>query len=121
MASKPGNPGNTVQETIAFERRADRVWLEEERLEFVFFIAANPMSGDVVPGTGGLRKVRWAAQGKGKRSGVRVIYYFYDETAPIYLLDLYAKGERVDLSPADKRALTALVQKIKDGLRARRK
>jgi len=119
VESRPGNVGVTVKELVDFERRADRVWSEDERLAFVSYIAVHPLAGDLIPGAGGLRKVRWAAQGRGKRGGVRVIYYFYNETAPIYLLDLYAKGEQVDLSAASKRVLAALARQIKDSLRAR--
>ena len=64
----------TVVETPTFSRLAEAYWSEEERLEFVSFIAHNPLSGAVVPGSGGVRKVRWTRPGAGKRGGVRVVY-----------------------------------------------
>jgi hypothetical protein len=91
----------TVVELATFLRTAAKVWGDDERAEFVDYVAANPDAGDVVPETGGLRKLRWGRQGSGKRGGVRVIYYFYD---------LEARG---DLSPDEKRTLTALAADLK--------
>ena len=65
----------TVIETPTFQKQADAIWSEDERLDFVTWIAQNPLAGDVIPGADGARKVRWAAQSKGKRGGVRVIYF----------------------------------------------
>ena len=65
----------TVAETDVFIRYAHSVWSTEERDAFVTWIANNPLAGDVIPGTGGLRKVRYSRQGTGKRGGVRVVYY----------------------------------------------
>lgn len=70
----------TVVETQAFARSAERIWSEEERAELVDFVAHNPEAGDVIPGTGGVRKLRWARSGSGKRGGARVVYFYY---API--------------------------------------
>lgn len=63
----------TVAETLPFLRQAASLWDEEERSAFVDFIAANPEAGDVIPDTGGIRKLRWSRPGTGKRGGVRVI------------------------------------------------
>jgi hypothetical protein len=109
----------TVVEVDPFPARAARLWDEEEKNEFIDYIARNPGAGDVVPGTGGIRKVRWAASGQGKRGGARVIYYFHDETAPLFLLTAYAKAERADMSPDDKRRVAAFAAAVK--LRIRRK
>ena len=68
-------------------------------------LVGRPDAGAVIPGGGGLRKLGWAATGRGKRGGARVIYYWYVEASRIYLLLLYAKNEREDLSPEQKRAL----------------
>ncbi len=65
----------TVAETPSFSRLWQDYWTEEERGEFCAWISANPEAGDVVPGTGGVRKVRWSQAGRGKRGGVRVVYY----------------------------------------------
>lgn len=77
-------------------------------------IARNPLAGSLIPGTGGVRKVRWAASGRGKRGGARVIYYFHDEEMPLFLLTAYAKNVADDLTAQQKRriaeAVTALVE-----------
>ena len=102
-----------VVELTTFLRAAAKVWSDGERAEFVDHLAANPEAGDVIPETGGLRKVRWARQGSGKRGGVRVIYYVYDLDMPLDLITLYAKSARGDLSPDEKRTLTALAAELK--------
>jgi hypothetical protein len=103
----------TVAETAMFMRQAVEVWSEEERLAFVDFIARNPETGDVIPESGGVRKVRWGRQGSGKRGGVRVIYFYHHTEAPLYLLMIYAKARREDLSPDAKRAVQALAARLK--------
>ena len=65
----------TVSETEIFQRYAQEVWTEDERTAFVNWIAVNPLAGDVIPGSNGCRKVRWARSGMGKRGGVRVVYF----------------------------------------------
>jgi len=62
-------------ETPIFQRYAADIWRDGEREDFITWIAANPLAGDVIPGTAGLRKIRWSRQGMGKRGGARVIYY----------------------------------------------
>lgn len=103
----------SVVETSAFSSQADEIWSDEEREEFVNFIAANPEAGRVITDTGGVRKIRWAIAGRGKRSGARVIYFFYNRTASIYLLMVYSKNVRQNLSPRDKKLLRAEVAKLK--------
>ena len=103
----------TVVELAVFLRAAAKVWSDDERAGFVDYIAANPEAGDLVPETGGLRKVRWGRQGSGKRGGVRAIYYFHDLDAPLFLITVYAKAAREDLSPDEKRTLTALAADLK--------
>jgi hypothetical protein len=72
-------------------------------------IAERPDAHPVVAGTGGVRKARWARPGMGKRGGVRVVYYFQTRAEIVYMLDIYAKNEKSDLTPADKRELRAIV------------
>ena len=87
MAYRCGMPRMiTVAETPIFVKQADAVWSAEDRLEFIDFIASNPEAGDLIAATGGIRKVRWSRAGSGKCGGVRVIYFFYDEGRPLYLL-----------------------------------
>jgi len=102
-----------VAETPLFVRQASEVWDDSEREAFVTFIASNPGVGDVIPDTGGVRKVRWARAGGGKRGGVRVIYFYHDAGRPLYLLMVYAKARREDLSPDEKRAVRALAAVLK--------
>ncbi|HSK74818.1 MAG TPA: transcriptional regulator [Thermoanaerobaculia bacterium] len=83
----------TVVETPLFQRLADDHWTEEERSSFVYFIAAHPEAGEVVPGSGGVRKVRWGKAGRGKRGGVRVIYFNRLSVGEIWLLVLSAISE----------------------------
>lgn len=85
----------------------------DERDEFIAYIAKNPKAGDVITGTGGVRKVRWGSKNKGKSGGVRIIYYFYDEDAPIFLLTAYGKGERENLTDEQKKQIFALAQILK--------
>lgn len=83
----------TVIETEIFKRYADGIWNYPELEEFIAWIAANPLVGDVIPGSGGLRKVRWSRPGMGKRGGARVIYYNAEESQAIWLLIAYTKSK----------------------------
>jgi hypothetical protein len=103
----------TVAETPVFVRQAKEVWSDAEREEFILFIAANPGGGDLIPDTGGVRKVRWGRAGGGKRGGVRVITFFHDIGRPLYLLMVYAKGRQEDLSADEKRAVRDLAAILK--------
>jgi len=103
----------TVAETPTFSRQAEKLFSDDEKHALIGFLAQNPLAGDVIPDTGGVRKVRFAASGRGKRGGARVIYYFLDDSMPLYALLVYAKNEKADLTPEDKRAASALVDSIK--------
>lgn len=83
----------TVVETLLFQRLADDYWTEDERTAFVTFIASHPEAGEVVPASGGVRKVRWGMAGRGKRGGARVIYFNRLSAGEIWLLVLYAKPD----------------------------
>lgn len=103
----------TVAETPIFTRQTEKLFSEEEKRELIDFLAENPLTGDEIPGTGGVRKVRFAASGRGKRGGARVIYYFLDETMPLYALLAYAKNAQDDMTPDEKRVVSALVVALK--------
>ena len=107
-------PLQTVAETPTFSRQASRLFSEEERSELIDFLAENPLAGNRIPGTGGVRKLRFAASGRGKRGGVRVIYYFLDYAAPIYALLAYAKVAKTDLTHKEKQAVSALAAAIRN-------
>jgi hypothetical protein len=87
----------TLVETPTFKAEADEIWAEDERSAFFTWLAANPDAGDVIPGSGGCRKVRWARPGTGKRGGVRVIYFTHLMAGEIWLLLVYAKSVRASI------------------------
>ncbi|TXT37757.1 MAG: hypothetical protein FD135_3385 [Comamonadaceae bacterium] len=88
----------TVIETPTFQKQVADIWSEDELAVFIDWLAVNPLAGDVVQGTQGARKVRWAAKGKGKRSGARVIYFNRLESGFILLLAVYAKNEQENIA-----------------------
>ena len=110
-----------VVETPSFLREAAAALDEAERLDLIWFLAANPESGDVMTGTGGSRKLRWRAAGRGKRGGVRVIYYYHNETIPLFLLSVLAKNEKANLTPAERNAMAALLPRLVAGYGRRMK
>jgi len=87
----------TIIETPTFTRLWPDYWTEEERGEFVSWLVANPESGTVIPGTHGIRKVRWSRKGMGKRGGTRVVYYNRLASGRIWLLMIYAKSVRENI------------------------
>ncbi len=89
------------------------MWSDDECAAFIEFIAAHPLAGAVVEGTGGVRKIRWAREGMGKRGGVRVIYYYLDEAMPVFLISIFAKNVRADMSAAEKAQARQFVQALK--------
>jgi hypothetical protein len=99
-----------IRETPIFSRRLVDLLADEEYAFLQFSLIANPQQGVVVPGTGGIRKLRWGASGRGKRGGVRIIYYVALANEQILMLYVYAKNERDDLSEAQKKALRMVVE-----------
>lgn len=89
---------------------------DEDLREFQLFLCNNPARGTVIPGTGGLRKIRWLAKTKGKRSGIRVIYIDFVRFNKIYLLTAYTKNVKEDLSIEDRRQLKELVRLLESQL-----
>ena len=88
----------TVVETFLFQRQWPLYWTEEERGAFAAYIVEHPTAGDVVPGSGGIRKVRWGRAGLGKSGGVRVIYFTRTAEGQVVLLTLYAKSKTDNLT-----------------------
>jgi hypothetical protein len=105
----------TVAEMPEYIRRATKLLSQAERNDVVDYVAATPKAGDLIQGTGGVRKLRWARSGRGKSGGVRVIYYFHSEALPLYLLTVFGKGEKADLSQAERNELAKLAQ-VRKGL-----
>ena len=91
----------TVIETPTFQKQADKLWTQDERLAFIDWIAENPLAGDVIPGADGARKVRWSRGGSGKSSGARVIYFNLTEQEVLLLIAAYAKTDRANMLAAE--------------------
>jgi hypothetical protein len=106
-----GRPVSVI-ELAADQRRAGELLTADEQAAVIDLIAYDPTCGDLIAGTGGLRKVRVGRGGSGKRGGARVIYYFYNANFPLVLMALYAKNEKADLTARDKRALAANLMEI---------
>jgi hypothetical protein len=105
MAEAP----TTVVETGRFLKDVKPMMSDSEREELVAFLGANPESGEIIPETGGVRKIRWALAGRGKRGGARVIYYYHNERLPVFLLAAYGKNEKANLSMAERNAMKRLI------------
>jgi hypothetical protein len=103
----------SVAETPIFTRQTEKLFTEDEKRALIDFLAENPLAGDEIQGTGGVRKVRFAASGRGKRGGARIIYYYLDDTMPLYALLAYAKNDQGDMTPDEKRAVCALAAALK--------
>lgn len=105
-------PLQTVIETTAYLAGAKGLLSDEERAAVVDMIAADPTGGDLIVGGGGVRKVRFAIGNKGKSGGVRIIYLHYDDDHPVFLLALYAKSERTNLTKQQTNTLAAITKRI---------
>jgi hypothetical protein len=98
----------TVVELPEYIRKSEKLLYAEERDNFVEHIARNPRAGTLVTGTGGIRKIRWARKGMGKSGGVRIIYFFYNENIPVFLLTIFGKNEKTNLTKAERNELAKL-------------
>ena len=103
----------TIAETSVFTRKAASLLSAEEADALYLFLSLNPEAGEVIVGSGGVRKLRWALPGRGKRGGARIIYYYHGETVPLYLLALYAKNERETLTDKEINDLSEFTTKLK--------
>ena len=107
-----------VIETSVYLSSAKGVGLsEEKRQEIIWFLANSPTAGEIIPATGGVRKVRFSGRGKGKSGGYRTIHYYAADDVPIFLMDVLDKGERADIGRAERNTLKKVVAGIADDYR----
>ncbi len=99
----------TIAELPEFIKSSRKLLDDDERQDLIRYLSEQPKAGDLMVGTGGVRKLRWGRGSQGKSGGVRVIYYFHDEQMPLYLLSLFAKNEQANLSLAERNELSGLV------------
>ena len=99
---------HTVVELPEFLKTSEKHLSITEKNSVINYLAAHPSAGDIMQGTGGIRKLRWSAHNKGKSGGVRIIYYFHNENLPLFLLTLFGKGERANLSKSERKELAKL-------------
>lgn len=101
---------HTIIETPAYLASAkDENVTDEERNDIASFLAPNPDAGEVMAGTGGARKLRFAGRGKGKSGGYRIITFYADEDIPVFLLDIYSKDTQANLTKADRNELRKIL------------
>jgi hypothetical protein len=101
-------------ESKIFEKLREKYFDDTSYREFQNFLLEQPDVGDTIQGTGGLKKVRWAANGKGKRGGIRTIYLYLADKSHIHLLTVYAKNEMSDLTSHEKKILKVIAEEIKN-------
>ena len=98
----------TVIETPSFIGDAKKLLDDDERGALINFLASNPKAGVLIKGTGGIRKIRWAGDNTGKSGAYRVIYFFHTMEFPIFLLNVFAKNEKANISQAERNELKKL-------------
>ncbi len=109
----------TVIETPEFLSACHKLMGESDRNLLVDYLAYNPTAGDLITGTGGVRKLRWGLDGRGKRGGARVIYFVHNADMPLFLLTVYAKNERADLSDKDRNDFGRLTGRLVEAFKRR--
>ena len=100
----------TVVDLVPLKR-----WSQDDREAFIDFIARNPLAGSSLGG--GVRKVRWAARGGGKRGGYRVVYFYYDTQNPIFLLTVFRKSDKDNLTPNERQEILKLAKLLKSEMK----
>lgn len=105
----------TVVELPSYIKKANTCLTLENQKALVDYLAVYPEAGTIMEGTGGVRKLRWATENSGKSSGVRVIYYYHNETIPLYLIAMFKKSEKPNLTKAERNELANMVELLKKG------
>jgi len=109
---------HSVIETPSFLADAKEAGMgEDERAQLVIFLSVHPKAGDVMPGTGGARKIRFKRQRTGKRGGYRIIFYYAGEEVPVFLLNVFVKGDRANLSKSEQNTLRIMLARIAETTR----
>jgi len=104
----------TIAETNEFFTKSRELLSKKEINDFIDYIAKYPTAGVLIQGTGGVRKLRWKRSDTGKRGGFCIIYYFHSSHMPLYLLTVFAKGDKSDLTSGEKHELKVLVNYLVD-------
>ena len=102
----------TIVELPEYLKRADKLLSSDERDELLYYLSHHPKAGKLLQATGGIRKLRWTSKGKGKSGGSRVIYLFHNETIPLFLLTIFGKNEKANLSRSERNELAKLVKEL---------
>jgi hypothetical protein len=104
---------HTVVETHAFSRAASSAGMSEAEVDdLIVYLAANPTAGDEMAGTGGCRKLRLAGRGKGKSGGYRIVTFYSGIHIPVFLLTVFSKGEKANLSKGEHSALAEVTRQL---------
>jgi hypothetical protein len=110
----------TVVETPSYLADAERLFSPQERAAIVDRLATDPTCGVAISGSGGIRKVRFGFGGRGKSGGARIIYLFSGESLPVFVLAVFAKNEKANLSAAERNALGKAVADMIESYRRRK-
>ncbi len=110
----------TVVETPSYLADAERLFSSDERKAIVDRLASDPPCGVIIPGSGGIRKIRFGFSGRGKSGGARIIYLFSGASLPVFLLAAFAKNEKANLSPAERNSLAKMVAAMIEDYRRRK-
>ena len=102
----------TIVETQEFRTQAKKLMGQEEVLVLINHLSQDPTDGDLIEGTGGMRKLRWRRPGTGKSGGYRIIHFFHDQNIPLFLFTVYAKSKKDNLSKTDMKILKKATSQI---------
>jgi len=102
----------TIVELPEFIKKSQKVLQKEERDELLYYLSSNPKSGNLIQGAGGIRKLRWASKGKGKSGGSRIIYFYHKETIPLFLLTIFNKNEKINLTKSERNDLSKMTKEL---------
>jgi len=100
----------TIVELPEFQKRSAKILTKDERDELLYFLSANPKAGDLIQGSGGIRKLRWGSKGKGTSGGSRIIYFFHNSEIPVFLLTIFMKNEKANLTKSETNELSKMTK-----------